>query len=108
MQYKIVFLFLFLFLSMLSVFGYECKEGLESINSNDLDVVFHENPDNFEIDTKVMVKNQFGQLVEMQWSEAVATTPRYNPDNFFIYGPQNYVPDYTESILLSRSMFYQP
>jgi hypothetical protein len=68
------------------------------------DVQYHVDPETLNKDTKVMVKNRWGQLVEMPWSTAVKTTPRYNPTGFFTYGPSNYVPDYTESVLLSRGM----
>ena len=68
------------------------------------DVKYHVEPETLKKDTKVMVKNQWGQVIEMPWSDAVETTPRYNPTGYFMYGPKNYVPDYTESILLSRGM----
>ena len=68
------------------------------------DVKYHEDPETLKKDTKITIKNMWGQTIEMPWSSAVETTPRYNPSGFFTYGPANYVPDYTDSILLSRGM----
>ena len=68
------------------------------------DVKYHVDPETLKKDTKIMIKNRWGQTIEMPWSSAVETTPRYNPAGYFTYGPANYVPDYTDSILLSRGM----
>jgi len=68
------------------------------------DVQYHVDPETLKKDTKITIKNQWGQVIEMPWSTAVETTPRYNPTGYFTYGPTNYVPDYTESVLLSRGM----
>jgi len=68
------------------------------------DVKYHEDPENLKEDTMIKVKNKFGRLIDMPWSTAVTTTPFYNPPASFRFGSSSYVPDYEESILLSRGM----
>jgi hypothetical protein len=68
------------------------------------DVQYHEDPDTLKEDITIKVKNRWGKLVDMPWSTAVTTTPFYNTPDSFRFGPNNYVPDYEESILLSRGM----
>ena len=67
------------------------------------DVKYHEDPENLKVETTIKVKNKWGRLIDMPWSTAVTTTPFYSPPNSFKFGPASYVPDYTESILLSRN-----
>ena len=66
------------------------------------DVKYHEDPEKLKQETMIKVKNKWGRLIDMPWSTAVTTTPFYNPPNSFKFGPTSYVPNYTESIMLSR------
>jgi hypothetical protein len=68
------------------------------------DVQYHEDPETLKEDTTIKVKNRWGKLVDMPWSTVVTTTPFYNPPASFRFGSSSYVPDYEESILLSRGM----
>lgn len=62
------------------------------------DVIYHEDSKNLEETTMIRVKNRFGEIEEMPWSNAVRTTPLYDR-----YERPNYVPSYADSIRLSQA-----
>jgi hypothetical protein len=84
--------------------GYVDTATLESEQLDFRDVQYHEDPENLKEETTIKVKNKWGKLVDMPWSTAVTTTPFYTSPDSFKFGPANYVPDYTEYILLGRGI----
>jgi hypothetical protein len=54
----------------------------------------------------VPVKDASGNTINLPWDQAVTTTPRYNDPGYFRFSPSPYVPNYEDSIYLSRLTQY--
>jgi hypothetical protein len=78
-------------------------------NANVPDVTYHESAEDIRAKDKtgsVPVKDASGNIVNLPWSMAVTTTPRYNDSSYFRYSPSPYVPNYEDSVYLSRTTSY--
>ena len=78
-------------------------------NANVPDVTYHESADDIRSRDKtvsVSVKDASGNIVNMPWDQVVTTTPRYNDPGYFRFSPSPYVPNYEDSIYLSRLTRY--
>lgn len=78
-------------------------------NANVPDVTYHESADDIRSRDKtvsVSVKDASGNTVNMPWDQVVTTTPRYNDPGYFRFSPSPYVPNYEDSIYLSRLTQY--
>ena len=78
-------------------------------NANVPDITYHESADDIRAKDKtvsVPVKDASGNIVNLPWDKAVTTTPRYNDSSYFRYSPSPYVPNYEDSVYLSRTTSY--
>jgi hypothetical protein len=78
-------------------------------NANVPDVTYHESAEDIRARDKtvsVPVKDASGNVVNLPWDQAVTTTPRYNDPGYFRFSPSPYVPNYEDSIYLSRLTRY--
>ena len=78
-------------------------------NANVPDVTYHESAEDIRARDKtvsVPVKDASGNVVNLPWDQAVTTTPRYNDPGYFRFSPSPYVPNYEDSIYLSRLTQY--
>lgn len=79
-------------------------------NANITDVTYHESAEDIRAkDTTITVpvKDASGNIVaSLPWDKAVTTTPRYNDSSYFRYSPSPYVPNYEDSVYLSRTTSY--
>jgi hypothetical protein len=80
----------------------------QAYNANVVDVTYHDSADKLKSkdDTEIMVKDASGNMVKLPWDKAVTTTPRYNDPSYFRYSPSPYVPNYEDSVYLSRLTSY--
>jgi hypothetical protein len=80
----------------------------QAYNANVVDATYHDSADKLKLkdNTEIMVKDASGNMVKMQWDKAVTTTPRYNDPSYFRYNPSPYVPNYEDSVYLSRLTSY--
>lgn len=76
-----------------------------SYNTNNLDITYHADPttqaNNASGPGKMIVKDPSGNLVSMSYSDISNTTLYYEPSTYR-FGPSNYVPNYEESVYLSK------
>jgi len=77
-------------------------------NTNNFDITYHDDPtaktnsdDSTAGPGKMWVKDPSGNLVAMPYSDVSNTTLYYQPDSYR-FGPSNYVPNYEESVYLSK------
>lgn len=80
-----------------------------SYNANVPDVTYHESAEDIRARDKtvsVPVKDASGNVINLPWDQAVTTTPRYNDPGYFRFSPSPYVPNYEDSIYLSRLTQY--
>jgi len=76
-------------------------------NSDNLDITYHTDPTENSSDNnsmapgKMWVKDPSGKLIAMPYVDVSNTTLYYQPGSYR-YGPSNYVPNYEESIYLSK------
>ena len=80
-----------------------------SYNANVPDVTYHESAEDIRARDKTMsvpVKDASGNVINLPWDQAVTTTPRYNDPGYFRFSPSPYVPNYEDSIYLSRLTQY--
>ena len=85
------------------------KSTDSAYNANIADVTYHESADDIRAkDTTITVpvKDASGNIVNLPWDKAVKTTPRYNDSSYFRYSPSPYVPNYEDSVYLSRTTSY--
>jgi hypothetical protein len=79
-------------------------------NANVPDVTYHESAEDIRARDKtvsVPIKDASGNVIgTMPWDQAVTTTPRYNDPGYFRFSPSPYVPNYEDSIYLSRLTQY--
>ena len=78
-------------------------------NANVPDVTYHESAEEIRARDKtvsVPVKDASGNVINLPWDQAVTTTPRYNDPGYFRFSPSPYVPNYEDSIYLSRLTQY--
>jgi hypothetical protein len=78
-------------------------------NANVPDVTYHESAEDIRARDKtvyVPVKDASGNVINLPWDQAVTTTPRYNDPGYFRFSPSPYVPNYEDSIYLSRLTQY--
>jgi hypothetical protein len=79
-------------------------------NANVVDVTYHESADDIrardKTTTPVTVTDANGNKVTMEWDKAITTTPRYNESSYFRFSPSPYVPNYEDSVYLSRLTRY--
>lgn len=80
----------------------------QSYNANVVDVTYHDSADKIKTgdDSEIMVPDKDGNMVKLPWDKAVTTTPRYNDPSYFRYSPSPYVPNYEDSVYLSRLTSY--
>ena len=77
-------------------------------DTNNYDMQYHDDTDQISKETDQTAKNGFwvmdqsGHKVFMPWSETAATNTYYTPGSY-PFGPSNYVPNYADSIYLSRT-----
>ena len=122
---RLILLFLILIIG-LAIIAYRKREGIDydnkvkaipastkttdsAYNANVTDVTYHESADDIRAkDTtgSVPVKDASGNIVNLPWDKAVTTTPRYNDSSYFRYSPSPYVPNYEDSVYLSRTTSY--
>ncbi len=87
----------------------ETNNSERKYNPNITDVTYHESAEDIRARDKtivVPVKDASGNVVNLPWDQAVATTPRYNESSYFRFSPSPYVPNYEDSIHLSRLTQY--
>lgn len=77
-------------------------------NTNNFDITYHDDPSektNEDESTagpgRMWVKDPSGNLISMAYSDVSNTTLYYQPDSYR-FGPSNYVPNYEESVFLSK------
>jgi hypothetical protein len=77
-------------------------------NTNNFDITYHDDPtgkgspdDSQAGPGKMWVKDSSGNLVAIPYSDVSNTTLYYQPDSYR-FGPSNYVPNYEESVYLSK------
>jgi len=79
-------------------------------NANVPDVTYHESAEDIRSRDRttnpVIVTDVNGKKVTMEWDKAVTTTPRYNESGYSRFSPSPYVPNYEDSIYLSRLTQY--
>jgi len=79
-------------------------------NPNVPNVTYHESAEEIRARDKtvsVPVKDASGNIIgNLPWDQAVTTTPRYNDPGYFRFSPSPYVPNYEDSIYLSRLTQY--
>jgi len=79
-------------------------------NANVPDVTYHESAEDIRSRDKtvsVPIKDASGNVIgSMPWDQVVTTTPRYNDPGYFRFSPSPYVPNYEDSIYLSRLTQY--
>jgi hypothetical protein len=79
-------------------------------NANVVDVTYHESADDIRArdgTNPVPIKDANGEIIgSLPWDMAVKTTPRYNESSYFRFSPSPYVPNYEDSIYLSRLTRY--
>ena len=78
-------------------------------NPNVPDVTYHESAEDIRARDKtvsVPVKDASGNTINLPWDQAVSTTPRYNDPAYSRFSPSPYVPNYEDSIYLSRLTRY--
>lgn len=80
----------------------------QSYNANVVDVTYHDSAANLKTkdDSEIEVTDKDGKKVKLPWDKAVTTTPRYNDPSYFRYSPSPYVPNYEDSVYLSRLTSY--
>jgi hypothetical protein len=80
----------------------------QSYNANVVDVTYHDSAANLKTkdDSEIMVRDASDNMVKLPWNKAVTTTPRYNDPSYFRYSPSPYVPNYEDSVYLSRLTSY--
>jgi hypothetical protein len=80
----------------------------QSYNANVVDVTYHDSADKLKMgdDSEIMVPDKDGKMVKLPWDKAVTTIPRYNDSSYFRYSPSPYVPNYEDSVYLSRLTSY--
>lgn len=67
------------------------------------DVKYHEDPSK-DPQRDVMIRGPDGKMIK--WSDAVKIDARYNNSGYSRYSPTNYVPEYEDSVFLSRFSSY--
>ena len=85
------------------------KNADVAYNANVPDVTYHESAEDIRARDKtvsVPVKDASGNVINLPWDQAVTTTPRYNDPGYFRFSPSPYVPNYEDSIYLSRLTRY--
>lgn len=76
-----------------------------SYNANVSNVKYHDDPTTFSDPQRdIMIRGPDGKMIK--WTDAVKTTARYNESGYARYSPSNYVPDYEDSVFLSRFSSY--
>jgi len=87
--------------------GYDTSSN-KAYNSDNYDITYHADPtkgeskdDNSAGPGKMWVKDMNGNLVAMQYSDLSNTSLYYEPGSY-PFGPSNYVPNYEESVYLSK------
>jgi hypothetical protein len=72
-------------------------------NKDAANVTYHEDPSKLA-DKDVMIRGPDGNMIK--WTDAVKIDARYNNAGHSRYSPSNYVPDYEDSVFLSRLSSY--
>ena len=76
-----------------------------SYNANVSNVKYHDDPSKLSDPQRdIMIKGPDGKMIK--WSDAVKIDARYNNSGYSRYSPTNYVPEYEDSIFLSRFSSY--
>ncbi len=79
-------------------------------NPNVPNVTYHESAEEIRARDKtvsVPIKDASGNIIgNLPWDQVVTTTPRYNDPGYFRFSPSPYVPNYEDSIYLSRLTRY--
>ena len=93
------------------VAGMKISDKLTDVayNPNVPDVTYHESAEDIRARDKtvsVPVKDASGNTINLPWDQAVSTTPRYNDPAYSRFSPSPYVPNYEDSIYLSRLTRY--
>jgi len=80
----------------------------QAYNANVIDVTYNDSAANLKTkdDSEIMVRDASDNMVKLPWNKAVTTTPRYNDPSYFRYSPSPYVPNYEDSVYLSRLTSY--
>ena len=74
-------------------------------NADVSDVKYHDDPSKLSDPQRdIMIKGPDGKMIK--WSDAVKIDARYNNSGYSRYSPTNYVPDYEDSVFLSRFSSY--
>jgi hypothetical protein len=74
-------------------------------NADVSDVKYHDDPSKLSDPQRdVMIRGPDGKMIK--WSDAVKIDARYNNSGYSRYSPTNYVPEYEDSVFLSRFSSY--
>ena len=74
-------------------------------NADVLGVKYHDDPSKLSDPQRdVMIRGPDGKMIK--WSDAVKIDARYNNSGYSRYSPTNYVPEYEDSVFLSRFSSY--
>jgi hypothetical protein len=72
------------------------------------DITYHESAEDLRARDKtvISVKDASGNMITLPWDKAVTNTSKYNDSTYFRFSPSPYVPDYEDSVYLSRLTRY--
>jgi hypothetical protein len=87
--------------SIIITVEYQNAVSSTTYNPNNYDVTYHTEPSGGMIGTSSWILDHSGNLVSVSYSDISGKT-LYNQPGSFRFGPSNYVPNYEESIYLSK------